>query len=58
MKKKLIKKGDFVRHKNDKEFTGGKVLNISFKKANIHQCDGSTVEILIEDLKYIRSWNS
>lgn len=52
-----IKKGDFVRYKKDEEFTGGKVLNISFGKANIEQWDGSTIELPVADLEYIESWN-
>ena len=52
-----IKVGTFVRYKKDKEFTGGKVLNISSGKAEIHNWDGSTVELPVADLEYIESWN-
>ena len=52
-----IKKGDFVRYKKDEEFTGGKVLNISSGKAEIHNWDGSTIELPVADLEYIESWN-
>jgi hypothetical protein len=52
-----IQKGSFVRYKKDEEFTGGKVLNISLGKANIEQWDGSTIELPLEDLEYIESWN-
>ena len=54
---KEIKKGDFVRYKKDEEFTGGKVLNISSGEAEISNWDGSIIELPVEDLEYIESWN-
>jgi len=52
-----IKVGTFVRYEKDKEFTGGKVLSISSGKAEIHNWDGSTIELPLADLEYIESWN-
>ena len=50
--------GAFVRYKKDKdEFTGGKVFSINGGKAEIHNWDGSTIELPISDLEYVKSWN-
>lgn len=52
-----VKVGTFVRYKKDKDFTGGKIISINSGKANISNWDGSTVELPVEDLEYIESWN-
>lgn len=50
--------GTFVRYKKDKDdFTGGKIKSINGNKAEIHNWDGSTVELPISDLEYVKSWN-
>jgi len=52
-----IKVGTFVRYKKDKDFTGGKVTSIKSGKAEIHNWDGSTIELPINDLEFVKSWN-
>ena len=52
-----IEVGTFVRYKKDKEFTGGKIVSIKSGKAEIHNWDGSTIELPIKDLEYVPSWN-
>jgi hypothetical protein len=49
--------GTFVRYKKDKEFTGGKIISIKGNKAEIHNWDGSTIELPVSDLEYVKSWN-
>jgi predicted DNA binding CopG/RHH family protein len=49
--------GTFVRYKKDKDFTGGKVKSIKNGNAEIHNWDGSTTELPIKDLEYVKSWN-
>jgi hypothetical protein len=50
--------GTFVRYKKDNDFTGGKVISIDRGIAEIHNWDGSTIELPVRDLEYIESWNS
>jgi hypothetical protein len=52
-----IKVGTFVRYKKDDDFTGGKIISINSGKAEIHNWDGSTIELPIKDLEYVKSWN-
>jgi hypothetical protein len=52
-----IKVGTFVRYKKDKDFTGGKVKSIKGGNVEIHNWDGSTTELPIKDLEYVKSWN-
>jgi hypothetical protein len=52
-----IEVGTFVRYKKDKDFTGGKVKSIKGGNAEIHNWDGSTTELPIKDLEYVKSWN-
>jgi ribosomal protein L22 len=52
-----IEVGTFVRYKKDKDFTGGKVKSIKGGKAEIHNWDGSTSELPLKDLEYVKSWN-
>jgi hypothetical protein len=52
-----IKVGTFVRYKKDKDFTGGKVISINGGNVEIHNWDGSTIELPIKDLEYVKSWN-
>jgi len=52
-----IEVGTFVRYTKDKEFTGGKIVSIKSGKAEIHNWDGSTIELPIKDLEYVPSWN-
>jgi hypothetical protein len=49
--------GTFVRYKKDKDFTGGKVKSIKSGNAEIHNWDGSTTELPLKDLEYVKSWN-
>ena len=50
-----IKVGTFVRYKKDDDFTGGKIISINPGKAEIHNWDGSTIELPIKDLEYVKS---
>jgi hypothetical protein len=52
-----IKVGIFVRYKKDKDFTGGKVISIKGDTVEIHNWDGSTIELPLKDLEYVKSWN-
>lgn len=52
-----IEVGVFVRYKKDKDFTGGKILSIKGSNAEIHNWDGSTTELPLKDLEYVKSWN-
>jgi hypothetical protein len=52
-----IEVGTFVRYKKDKDFTGGKILSIKGSNAEIHNWDGSTTELPLKDLEYVKSWN-
>jgi hypothetical protein len=52
-----IEVGPFVRYKKDKDFTGGKITSIKSGLAEIHNWDGSTIELPINDLEYVKSWN-
>jgi hypothetical protein len=52
-----IKIGTFVRYKKDKDFTGGKVMSIKGDKVEISNWDGSTSELPLKDLEYVKSWN-
>jgi hypothetical protein len=52
-----IKVGTFVRYKKDEDFTGGKVISLSGHNAKINNWDGSTIELPIKDLEYVKSWN-
>jgi hypothetical protein len=52
-----IKVGSFVRYKKDKDFTGGKVLSIKDDIVEISNWDGSTAELPLKDLEYVKSWN-
>jgi hypothetical protein len=52
-----IEVGTFVRYKKDKDFTGGKVKSIKGGNAEIHNWDGSTTELPLKDLEYVKSWN-
>ena len=52
-----IEVGTFVRYKKDKDFTGGKVKSIKGGNAEIHNWDGSTSELPLKDLEYVKSWN-
>jgi len=52
-----IKVGTFVRYKRDEDFTGGKVISLSGHNAKINNWDGSTIELPIKDLEYVKSWN-
>ena len=52
-----IEVGIFVRYKKDKDFTGGKIISIKGSNAEIHNWDGSTTELPLKDLEYVKSWN-
>jgi hypothetical protein len=52
-----IEVGTFVRYKKDKDFTGGKILSIKGSNVEIHNWDGSTTELPLKDLEYVKSWN-
>ena len=52
-----IEVGIFVRYKKDKDFTGGKIKSIKGSNAEIHNWDGSTTELPLKDLEYVKSWN-
>ena len=52
-----IEVGVFVRYKKDKDFTGGKIKSIKGSNAEIHNWDGSTTELPLKDLEYVKSWN-
>jgi len=52
-----IEVGSFVRYTKDDDFTGGKVVSINGGKAEIHNWDGSTIELPLKDLEYVPSWN-
>ena len=52
-----MKVGTFVRYKKDKDFTGGKIKSIKGSNAEIHNWDGSTTELPLKDLEYVKSWN-
>ena len=52
-----IEVGVFVRYKKDKDFTGGKIKSIDGANAEIHNWDGSTTELPLKDLEYVKSWN-
>lgn len=52
-----IEVGVFVRYKKDKDFSGGKIKSIKGSNAEIHNWDGSTTELPLKDLEYVKSWN-
>jgi hypothetical protein len=52
-----IEVGVFVRYKKDKDFTGGKIKSIKGSNAEIHNWDGSTTELPLKDLEFVKSWN-
>jgi hypothetical protein len=52
-----IEVGVFVRYKKDKDFTGGKIKSIKGSNAEIHNWDGSTTQLPLKDLEYVKSWN-
>jgi len=49
--------GKFVRYRRDKDFTGGLVVAIHGKRAEIKNWDGSIQELAIKDLELVDSWN-
>ena len=52
-----IAKGAYVRYTYKGEVTGGQVESIKGDTVEVHNWDGSTVELELKDLEYEPTWN-